>query len=262
MPFSDASQVLEIRGTSTAVECAGSGPPLLLIHGAEGSRRAFDGLVPELTDAFRAIRYDQRDCGETVNDATEATLATLADDLAVLLDRLDIEKASIFGTSFGGRLAQTFALLHPTRIDRLMLASTWALQDSLISLNREAAAETARLRTLLPDSAEALSAYFFPPDFLAAYPAFRAHFKKAPPRDARAERRARTIRDVPDLDVGSIAVPTLLLAGELDRLVPPSLTLALGTRISGSRSAVLPGLGHITYVQAPQQVASRLLDFR
>jgi pimeloyl-ACP methyl ester carboxylesterase len=248
-------------GTLTAYDVTGEGPALLLIHGAEGSRRSFDRLVPLLANRFTVVTYDQRDCGETRNAAEPADLVHLAHDADELLTGLGHPKAFVFGTSFGGRVAQAAALLHPSRVERLILASTWALPKSLRDLNGEVAVAMSRLRDRLPESAEQLAEYFFPQAFLESHPQFRQHFARASARSERSERRAKTVGDVPALSPRDIAVPTLLLAGGADRLVPPALTTGMKDDIARSECAVLDGVGHITCVQAPQAVADRLRQF-
>jgi len=248
-------------GARTAHDVAGDGPALLLIHGAEGSRRSFDRLVPLLADRFTVITYDQRDCGETQNAAAPADLARLAYDADELLAGLGHATAFVFGTSFGGRVAQATALLHPSRVARLILASTWALPASLRDLNGEVAIAMSRLRERLPQSAEQLAEYFFPPAFLEAHPSFRQHFAKAPPRSERSERRAAAVGDVSALSPRDIAVPTLLLAGAADRLVPSALTLGMKQDIAKSECVVLDGVGHVACTQAPQAVADHLRRF-
>lgn len=245
----------------TAFEVAGSGPPLLMLHGAEGSRRQFAAILPELTDHYTVITYDQRDCGDTVSPDAPATLAALADDAQALLKALGHPTAFVFGTSFGGRVAQALAVRHSQTVRRLVLASTWPLPVSLVAANSEVAQELARLRSNLPASAEQLAEYFFPAAFLAAHPAARGHFKSAPARSARTERRAAVVGEVPDLDISSIERPTLLIAGAVDRIVPTALTLSLDQYICGAKSVVLPEVGHLSLAQAPKIVARHLREF-
>ena len=254
-------EFLALRGTRTAYEVAGSGPPVLMLHGGEGSRRQFHAIRPALEPHFTVISHDQRDCGDTVNPETPSTLETLADDAQALLQALGHGSAHVFGASFGGRVAQMLALRHPLAVQRLVLASTWPLPVSLAQANPEVAKELGRLRARLPDSAEQLADIFYPADFLAAQPAFRAHFKSAPLRSARSDRRAATLGDVPGLDIGAITQPTLLITGELDRVVPHTLTLSLSQYLRDTRTVVLPGVGHLTLAQAPAAVAVHLREF-
>ena len=149
-------------GAKTVYEMRGNGPAVLLIHGAEGTRRSFDRVATKLADRFTVVTYDQRDCGETLSDAVNVDLCLLASDAAELLRGIGQSSAHIFGTSFGGRVAQAVAVLHPEMVERLVLASTWALPLSLRELNPEVASKTARLRAGLPETAETLAEYFFP----------------------------------------------------------------------------------------------------
>lgn len=254
-------EFIEAGGVRTAYEVEGNGPPLLMLHGAEGSRRQFTLIKPELTDRYTVITYDQRDCGDTTGPQTPATLAMLADDAYALLAALGHSTAFVYGTSFGGRVAQAFAVRHAKVVRRLVLSSTWPLNTSIASANREVAQELARLRSLLPDSAEQLAEYFFPAAWLADHPAARAHFKAAPPRSDRSERRAAAVADMPDLDISRIDRPTLLIAGALDRVVPAELTLSLADAIGDSRTVLLPDVGHLSVTQAPKAVAAHLLEF-
>jgi pimeloyl-ACP methyl ester carboxylesterase len=248
-------------GMRTIFDITGDEPPLLLIHGAEGSRRSFDQLVPKFANRFTIITYDQRDCGETENPAQSAGLCQLANDATELLHGIGYGSAYVFGTSFGGRVAQAMALLHAPAVERLILVSTCALPLSLRDLNGEVAIAMARLRARLPNSAEELAKYFFPPAFLAPQPQFRQHFAKTSVRSARSDRRAEAVNEHPNLAVSNIRIKTLLLAGQCDRLVPPALTLGMKDDIQHAETAVLEGLGHIKYVQAPDELAHHLCRF-
>lgn len=254
-------ETIELNGTRTACELSGNGPPLLMLHGAEGSKRQFAAVRPLLDDRYTVIGHDQRDCGETENPDSPVNLAMLADDARALLQALGHETAFIFGTSFGGRVAQALALRHPQVVRRLVLGSTWPLDVSIASANPEIAQALGRLREQLPASAPEMAEIFFPPAFLEAHPEARAHFKAAPARSARSDRRAAAVADMPALDIAAIDRPTLLIAGELDRVVPKALTRALADRVPGARFVELPGVGHLATAQAPQRLADLLREF-
>jgi 3-oxoadipate enol-lactonase len=243
-----------------AFDRQGVGPPLLLMHGAEASRLMFTALMPYLTRHFTVINYDQRDCGDTEGPQAGSTLADLAEDARHLVDALGLRRAHVFGSSFGGRVAQALALGHPRWVDRLVLGSTWPLPEAYESLCPDAP-RLAALRSQLPATADELATWFFPEAFLQQRPELRGVFANARPESARSARRAATVQSALDADVSAISAPTLLVAGELDRVMPPGVTLSMAARIRGASTAVLPGVGHATALQAPELLAQHLVRF-
>ena len=252
---------VELGDLKVAYHLSGSGPPLLLMHGAEGSHRMFDQIVPLLTPHFTVIAYDQRDCGDTQNSNSPSSLADLATDAKSLLLALGFARAHVYGTSFGGRVAQSLALRHPEMIDRLVLGSTWPLSHSLDEFNGVAVKEIQALRSRLPETAGTLAEYFFPLPFLVSHPHLREIFKNAQPDSDRSKRRFRTVNDSPSLDPGRLEAPTLLIAGELDRVVPYHVTLGMAELIPKSESVLLPGVGHAGAFQAAEHIANHIRRF-
>jgi pimeloyl-ACP methyl ester carboxylesterase len=243
-----------------AFDREGDGPALVLMHGAEASRQMFAALVPQLAKHFTVIAYDQRDCGETEGPEQAATLADLAHDAHKFIKALGLKRAHVFGSSFGGRVAQALALLHPQVVDHLVLASTWPLPRPYEELCPDAK-RIAELRRGLPRSAEELATYFFPESFLKQRPELRRVFAGVRPESVRSIRRAATVATTLENGVADIVAPTLVLAGELDRVVPASVTLGIAGRIRGAEAVLLPAIGHATTLQAPEVVASHVLRF-
>ncbi|WP_431512971.1 alpha/beta fold hydrolase [Variovorax sp. DAIF25] len=243
-----------------AFDRAGQGPALLLMHGAEASRQMFGALVPHLAKQFTVIAYDQRDCGETEAPERAATLADLANDAQQLVKALGLKRAHVFGSSFGGRVAQALALLHPRAVDRLVLGSTWPLPRPYEELCPDAR-RLAELRRGLPGTAEELATWFFPEAFLVQRPELRRVFAAARPETARSARRMATVATTLPQGVADIVAPTLVLAGELDRVVPPTVTLAMAGRIRGADAVLLPAIGHVTAMQAPEVLARHMVRF-
>jgi 3-oxoadipate enol-lactonase len=254
------TEAVRTGGVMTAFTRRGEGPPLLLMHGAEASQEMFADLVPALETRFTVIAYDQRDCGATEGTAEPATFADLARDAHALLQALGCSSAHVFGTSFGGRLAQFFALEYPACVRRLALASTWGLSSGFADVNPRAA-ELRALRAGLPRTAPELARWFFPADALDSRPSLAAVFSRASPASRRSQRRTATVASPVTGDISRIAAPTLLLAGEADRVVPPEATRAMARLLPQSRFELLPGVGHVAAMQAPELLASRLAEF-
>jgi pimeloyl-ACP methyl ester carboxylesterase len=251
---------IEAGELRVAFDRAGNGPPLVLMHGAEASRHMFAALLPQLARHFTVIAYDQRDCGDTEGPDAPATLGDLAGDAHRFIRALGCKRAHVFGSSFGGRVAQALALLHPQSVDRLVLASTWPLPRPYEELCPDAR-RIAELRRGLPETAEELATWFFPDAFLRQRPELRRVFAAARPATARSARRAATVATTLEQGVADIVAPTMVLAGELDRVVPASVTLAMAGRIRGAEAVLLPAVGHVTAMQAPEVVAHHLVRF-
>jgi len=243
------------------------------MHGAEASRQMFAALMPMLAPRFSVISYDQRDCGETQSlqrAPQAATLADLAGDAQALITGLGHARAHVFGSSFGGRVAQMLAIRHGAVVDRLALGSTWPLPATLAELDPQGSALLAALRERLPDSAVEMAERFFPAQFLVERPDLRGVFAGVRPQSERAVRRAAAVAgladapnapNAPNADLAAINAPVLLVAGALDLVVPPALTLSLGSRLPRCKSVLLPGVGHATALQAPQALAAHLIHF-
>ncbi|NML47032.1 alpha/beta hydrolase [Ramlibacter sp. G-1-2-2] len=254
------SEVVQAGDVRVAFERTGDGPPLLLIHGAEASRQMFAALVPQLAPHFTVIAYDQRDCGDTEGPEQPASLADLAQDAHRFIKALGFKRTHVFGSSFGGRVAQALALLYPQSVDRLVLGSTWPVPRSYEELCPDAG-RLGQLRRGLPGTADELAGWFFPEAFLQQRPELRRVFANVRPGSARSERRAATVQSTLENGVADIVAPTLVLAGELDRVVPASVTLAMAHRIRGADAVLLPAVGHVTAMQAPEVLAQHIVRF-
>jgi len=124
-----------------------SGPPLLLMHGAEADHTMFDRFVPLLAGDFACIGYDQRDSGATVNPARPYNVTDMADDAAGLIKALGHPKVHVFGTSLGSIIGQALAVRHPSLVDRLALSAALRIGRSIADIAPDTAAELGRLRT-------------------------------------------------------------------------------------------------------------------
>lgn len=244
-----------------AYDSQGSGPVVLLMHGAEASRQMFAALSERLEPHMTVLAYDQRDCGDTEGPPQACTLADLADDAAALIRGLGHQRVHVFGSSFGGRVAQAMAFRHTTLVDKLVLASTWPLPHSLQSLNPEGVARIEKLRQGLPQTAADLAALFFPEVFLHQRPELRSVFAHVQPATERSLRRKHAVESTLDIDWSLLRMPVLLLTGTLDQVVPSQLTLDLAQHLAHAQSVELAGVGHATALQAPDLLAEHLIRF-
>ena len=247
---------IEVDGVNLHYVEAGSGPPLLLLHGLNGSTFSFRVLMPYLTQHFRAIAIDLMGFGysERPRDR-DYSLTAQAGLIAGFLDAMGIEKASVLGHSLGGAVAMRFAAQFPERIDRLILASS--ASDTEL---RRGLRSSRLVRPLLPVVAAFTvqnrrfrrmslrsSCYdpaFITPEILEGYMGptrVRGHVRAL--GSLMVDRR----KDKP-LDLSSIRAPALIIWGAADRWLPASHAEILrglipDSRVSGHRERGTPRPG-------------------
>lgn len=253
--------MVEANGTAIACQVSGRGAPVVLIHGAEADHSMFDAFAALLAEHFTVIAYDQRDSGNTRNPPAPYGLVEMADDAAALIAALGHDRAHVFGTSLGGVIAQVLATHHPGRVDRLVLSSTFRAGVPPLSINPEVFTKLGALRAGLPGTAAEIATCFFPPEHVTAHPEVVAIFSGSARSPDQKQRRAGILAQPVSCDLARIAAPTLVLAGAEDRLIPPAHTLSLAREIAKARTAILPGLGHVSTLQAPDAVAREVIAF-
>lgn len=226
----------------------------------------FLGLMDALAGDFSVVAYDQRDSGRTENGSAPYDLEILASDAAKLINFLLESSAGnsvhVYGTSFGGQVAQVVAARHSHLVDRLILGSTWSVDRKLNDVNATAMEQLAQLRGQLPNSAQQIAAFFFSQTFLAVRPETVELFRGTQRTVAQAERRALMMQAAPPLiDFADITAPTLLLAGGADRLIPPAETFDLARRIVRAYQQELSDLPHVGAIEDPERVAHAIKCF-
>jgi 3-oxoadipate enol-lactonase len=225
----------------------------------------FLGLMDALARDFTVVAYDQRDSGQTGNGDAFYGLEELADDAARLIRTIGAEhrvgRAHVFGTSFGGQIAQVLAARHPDTVDRLVLGSTWRVGRPIPEFNADAMRELAPLRADPHANAPAIAAYFFTPGYLKAHPEAIEIFRGSRRTAAQQQRRAAMLTDPPAVDYAKVSSPTLLLSGGGDRLIPTHATFELAEHIQATQSKVLAELPHVGALEAPEQIAAAIQSF-
>lgn len=259
-------------GLGLHVTRAGTGPPLLLLHGFTGSADTWTPLRESLADRYTTIATDF--AGHGRSDAPQApsryALSRFADDLVVILDALGVHRTAALGYSMGGRAALRFALGHGDRVAALVLESTSpgiadpterALRvesdaDLAASIERDGVARFVARWERLPlwESQAAL------PSTVRS----RLHTQRLRNHAnglANSLRGAGAGADVPVLDrLRGHTTPTLLIAGALD---PKYVALAglMESFMPRSQLAIVPAAGHATHLERPAEFAAIVAHF-
>ena len=122
-------ETIAIAGVDLEVFEDGAGPPLLFLNGLAGDHLYWMGQIRAFADQFRCLALDNRDAGQSSYATQSYTIAELANDVAEVLQALDLPPAHVVGLSLGGMIAQELALRHPERVQSLFLVGTVAQVD-------------------------------------------------------------------------------------------------------------------------------------
>ncbi|WP_115787542.1 alpha/beta fold hydrolase [Arthrobacter silvisoli] len=234
-------------------------PPLLLLHPWAESRRTFDRLLPLLPPSFTILVPDLRGQGDADKPEDGYSLAQMADDVAALLEALGIASACVLGSSSGGYLAQQLAVDRPELVHSLILVGA-----PLSLRSRPAfAAEVGKLSDPVDEQWVRDSLSWF--TLLHTVPAWfiedRVQDGVAMPARAWKGILAGLCEAVPPTEHGSIAVPTLILWGAHDSLLPRRHQETLAARIPGARLVVYEGTGHLLLWECPERVGADVAEF-
>jgi len=273
--------VLRLGEFSVRVRVTGEGPPLLLLNGVGAPLELWRPLLRRL-DGVRAIAVDLPGSGDSEAPRLPLTVGGYARLAVELLDALDCARASVLGFSFGGMVAQELARLAGPRLDRLVLASTscgWGGvpgdPTALLSLSTPDRYYSRVLYDAVVDGVpvEVAPATASPPDFAAAAatergvrgPAGGGPWTRLP---APAEvRRGRLFQFWAAATWSSawwlheVRVPTLVVTGDRDRVVPPVNARLLATLLPHARLHVVRDGGHLCLMERAAQVAPVVRDF-
>jgi 3-oxoadipate enol-lactonase len=260
-----ALQHLVIRAVTTAVDVQGDGPGVLFVHGFPLDRTVWRHLIAPLT-GWRRVAPDLRGMG--LSDVPADGLYTMgeyADDLVALLDMLALEQVVVCGLSMGGYVAFELLRRHPQRIRALILANTRAEADSA-----EGKASRDQMLELVDQLGTAPLADQLVPKLLApssqsAMPQVVEHLRTmitSSPADG-IKGALRAMRERPDSTdlLGEIGVPTLVVAGSEDKVVPVDRSRAMADAIPGAQFTVIPEAGHLTPLEQPIPTSRVILEF-
>jgi pimeloyl-ACP methyl ester carboxylesterase len=254
-----------VGGRRLAFREAGSGPPLLLLHGVGSGAGSWLAQLASLASRWRVIAWDAPGYGES--DGLPDPAPRAADYAAAaleLVDALRLESCALLGHSLGAIMAAALCARHPTRVERLILSAPAAGYGTAPAEEREARigprlSEMARRGPV--GLAEARARNLLAP---GATPEAIAHVR-AVMAQLRPDGYAQACRLLGQADIfedlGAIAVPTLVMCGDADTITPEDGCRRIAAAIKGARYETLRGVGHASYIEDPPQYDAALLRF-
>lgn len=257
-------------GRQIAWRQAGSGPPLVLLHGWSMSSAVFTEVMEELSSNFCLLAPDLRGHGDTDPDDGYA-LTDFAADLHVWLQHLDLPKVNLLGWSLGGQVALQLVPLLGERLRRLILIGTtprftagadWAA-GLLATQVRAMARDLKRdyLKTMGDFFALQFAGEALPRERYRQIVKFAVRAGRLPaPEVALAALETLRCEDQ-RMVLGAVKVPALVQHGELDRITLPAAADYLAAQLPDARLELLPGVGHAPFLSRPQEVCRRWLEF-
>lgn len=254
-----------INDIQLAYTDTGIGRPVVLIHGYPFNRSLWTEQIPALSNSYRVIIPDLRGFGETDASEGAATMNRMAQDVAELMDQLEIPRAVIGGLSMGGYVALAFYKQFPSRVRGLILADTRAEADTEEGKQTRAQQAEKALAEGMAGIADAMLPKLLTPDTVSKHPEIvlfvRDMMLKMKPEGAAAALRGMAEREDQTPLLSQISVPTLLLVGAEDAITPVADSEKMHRAIAGSRLVVLENAGHVSNIERTQQFNDALLEF-
>jgi pimeloyl-ACP methyl ester carboxylesterase len=249
------------NGTRINVEEQGSGDfALVFLHYWGGSSRTWGKVIAALPKSYRTIAIDHRGWGESDAPASGYGLADLADDARGVIEALEIKQYVLIGHSMGGKVAQLMASRRPKGLAGLVLVAPSPPQPMAMSSEaRELAAGAYSTRESVGMTIDQiLTAKVLSPEDREQV--IEDSLRGAPQAKA-AWPRTTSLEDI-TRDVAAIDVPTVVIAGEVDRVDGVDLLKAeLLSRVPHAVLHVLPGTGHLSPLESPQELGGLIGAF-
>lgn len=254
---------LETDGLVVAYDRVGSGPPVVLVHGAALDARSWRPQLQDLSDEFTVVAWDEPGVGSSSSAQPGFGLAEFADALAALIVDLELGPAAVAGLSWGGTVVLELYRRHPDLVSGLVLIDTYAgWKGSLPAAEvRERFEGVQRMIDGPPETFDPTL-----PGLLGSEPSDAVvALMEAIAADVRPDTLALELGIMAETDLSGllphITVPTLLIWGELDVRSPLTVAEQFAEAIPKAELVVIPGAGHMSTLERPDLVNAAIREF-
>jgi len=248
-----------------AYDDRGSGSPAVLIHGFPFNRSLWNEQIEALSGSHRIITPDLRGFGESESSSGTATMRRMAEDVARLMDALEIENATLGGLSMGGYVVLAFYKQFPARVSGLVLADTRPQADTEEAKQGRAQQAERALAEGMATIADAMLPKLLTPETVAKRPSVvkrvRDMMMSTKPAGAAAALMGMAAREDQTELLSTINVPTLIMVGRNDAITPVQDSQNMHERISGSRLVIIENAGHVSNIEQAERFNAELGSF-
>lgn len=252
--------IAKADGADIYYEVIGQGEPLVLIQGY-GHHLLHWGALPQefVKIGYQVVVLDNRGVGRSTTAEGPLTIATMAEDVCRVMDAAGLGRASVFGVSMGGMIAQVFALNHPDRLNALVLGCTGPGGTHHIQPDPEGTRilfDYEYLKGMAPEKrSEAIFGFFCSEEYLQSNPEALKYYHTVTtqyptPTAVFAQQADAMLKEDTWERLPSIKAPTMIITGTADRIVPFKNSELLEERIPGAELVLLQDKLHGFFIEA------------
>ncbi len=254
--------VAKVKDITISYAVEGRGEPLVMIMGFSAGRAGWTAQIPFFKKHYQVVTFDNRGVGKSDKPSGPYSTRMMADDTVGLMDHLGIQKAHIMGASMGGMIAQELAINYPERVNKLVLACTYACQDGASGDTPE----QARLAKLPPHKLAgamiglALNRPIYRYTF-GLIGAIQARFMNSDAKQGIAG-QIEACRSHDTLErLGRITAPTLVIVGTADRIIAPVSSEIIAGKIPKATLVKMEGGSHSFPMEMKKEFNAKVLEF-
>ncbi len=258
--------IADVNGQQLYYEVHGEGEPLLCVAGLTCDTLVWIPQVQAFSAAHRTVIFDNRDAGQSSMADGDYEIADMAQDALALADHLELDSFHLLGVSMGGTIAQEIALAAPERVRTLTLAVTWPGGGTYF--RRTADVWSARVAQIsLEQHVDELmllnhsEPFYEQPEMVEFVRMAMLNNPHPQPPDAFSRQVHASSRHETRDRLGSLTMPTHVIGGEYDILIPVWKAREVASLIPGARLTVLPGAPHGLSIERADEFNALVLDF-
>ena len=258
---------LDVNGIKMYYEIHGKGDPLILIMGLRRNLEWWYCQIPSLSKHFKVIAFDNRGAGRSDKPEMDYSIRLFADDTAGLMEELSVENAHVLGISMGGYIAQELAINYPDKVRNLILGCTSCGGERAVLMSQERMEKFTANQGLSPeDILQKDMDIYFSDRFIQENPQKIREFieislRYYQPAHAFERQFAACLKHDTVDRLKNISVPTLIVAGDDDPLVPSENSQILKELMPWAKLQFLPACRHVFFIEDAERFNREVIAF-